>query len=329
MTTNTTSTQEPFTCQRFECESDLRDWSVKCNDSYFVEKVTGLHICSTCEECVTTTTYVATNTTTSTTTNTTFTTTTTTIYNCAAPSRVYPFNESDCATEIPPGTSCSARTKDHKCIAQATFDFACLDLNDKKMLNPQLLAVTGDSAANYGGRVRCQVCDLQQQNFEDTVQEESLVGPITFEFGPNSLDGTVDELDIEEYEVWFADECGNLLGPQPVTSIPVQGREENKEAMPTLPQGCCTNNAYKIEIESAYLPKGYKNVSVVIVPFTTSVQRLTFGAVVGTVADAYVSGWRWSGPARTSGATRGFGSCEFCMVFVACASIFSMSAAVP
>jgi len=208
-------------------------------------------------------------------------------------------------------------------VEQAELNFMCPVLNDKRLLNPELPAPT-DGQDGVRWRTRCKVCDLQPQTFVDQLEDVSLVGPINFEFGPNSLDGTVDELDIEEYEVWLADQCGNLLGPQPVTTVPVQGRENNKQAKPTLPQGCCSKRAYKVEIEQAYLPVGHTNVSVVIVPFTSSVQRLTIGAVAGIVVDEFVLGASSKKKAADDEGKRSFGNCMLCTVFAAFTSVFSV-----
>merc|ERR1711974_312526 len=105
--------------------------------------------------------------------------------------------------------------------------------------------------------------------------------------------------------------------------IPVLGRETNKEAKPKLQQGCCTRKAYKFEIKEAWLPKGYYNVSIVIVPDTTSVRRLSIGAVVGYIVDLWTPGAGRRKGKSEDGARRGFGSSGICVIFATCASMLS------
>lgn len=246
-------------------------------------------------------------------------------------------NEFDCVNkEIAPGTSCLSYTKQHPCLDQSIFYFTCPALNDKLFFGqeyPDLkmhpLVQTHNAEPHKGDwRNHCKVCDLEPTIFLDELAGESVVGPISFSFGPNSLDGKADELDIEQYQVWFADDCGNLLGPKPVETVPVLGRETEKTAKPQLEKGCCTRKAYSIDIKSAFLPKGYKNVSVVVVPDTTSVGQLTIGAVAGYIVDSYVPGAVTKTKAEY-GAIRGFGSCGVCVIFIVSASLFYMIAALP
>merc|ERR1712232_508585 len=133
------------------------------------------------------------------------TTATTTVYHCAAPSKVYPIDDdSDCNEPIAPGGSCQVKTKEHECLEQTTLLFECPDLNDVKGYVPEPALPPGGEADHLEWRTRCKVCDLDPVVFVDEYVEESLVGPINFGFGPNSLNGKVDELDIEHYEVRFA-----------------------------------------------------------------------------------------------------------------------------
>jgi hypothetical protein len=67
-------------------------------------------------------------------------------------------------------------------------------------------------------------------------------------WGPAEAEGLVDERGVVYYTVYFADECGNVLGDGPV--VVVQRRE-----YPAISE-CCLKAYYQTIIEAQTLPEG-------------------------------------------------------------------------
>jgi len=132
-------------------------------------------------------------------------------------------------------------------------------------------------------RSKCKVCALETTDFVDVDPRRRRVN-MSFEFGPNSLDGIVDESGIEAYDIYFADMCGNLLDVEKdnksqtgeIVRIPVDG---------SLEAGCCTPGAYKVGPLVTRMPGDDENLTVVVIPKIRGIGLLSVGSIAGLVSD--------------------------------------------
>eukprot|EP00929_Paragymnodinium_shiwhaense_P101616 TRINITY_DN6475_c0_g1_i1.p1 TRINITY_DN6475_c0_g1~~TRINITY_DN6475_c0_g1_i1.p1 ORF type:complete len:523 (+),score=81.24 TRINITY_DN6475_c0_g1_i1:74-1642(+) len=257
-------------------------------------------LCWTCEECdPTTTTATNTTTTTSTTssgttmtttappeppstttenytsTTTTATSTTTTTTNGACAPLATSFPARGCHDAMSPNTTCETRTIDHACVEQSKLVFHCPLDNVDPNRQPDLVMGTF--------RTKCKVCGLEPSHFIDEDPRKRIVN-MSFEFGPNSLEGIVDQSDIEEYHIYFADLCGNLLKVDSdnashtgeIVTLPVDN---------TLEAGCCTRGAYKVGPLKTRMPGDEANLTVMVIPKIAGVGLLSVGSIAGYVTD--------------------------------------------
>eukprot|EP00927_Polykrikos_kofoidii_P049406 TRINITY_DN4346_c0_g1_i1.p1 TRINITY_DN4346_c0_g1~~TRINITY_DN4346_c0_g1_i1.p1 ORF type:complete len:500 (-),score=51.33 TRINITY_DN4346_c0_g1_i1:75-1574(-) len=313
--TTTVTTEQSAYCLDQCFSASSVDWSMKCE----------WELCWECSMCDPTTTTATTTTTTSTsttsqstttttcdfclvtttattTTVTTVTTTTTTTTNiaCQPPSRVYPV--AGCVEPVAAGDTCVTETINHPCVEEETVIFHCPADNIDPLREPDL--VVSDKEANVSApRVRCRVCDLSPGTVSDTDPRSSKVAGI-FTFGPNAVEGYVDQTDILEYHIVFVDRCGLILD-EPILVLPVNV---------TLASGCCTPGAYTASFKGDVPVNHSGNLTLMVVPYTDSAGLLTAGQVAGDITDwfdaekAYYYGKvrsnlaiRWCGATVTGG----------------------------
>jgi len=121
-------------------------------------------------------------------------------------------------------------------------------------------------------RLRCQVCGLRQAQLQDMdTRAGYLLVDVTF--GPNMLDGVVNEDDIFGYAVFLTDLAGNRL-----TTAVAQVDPANKTA-----EFCCRENAYTARVATKF-PQGRSQVLLEIVP-VTQVGPLPAGLLTNAVVD--------------------------------------------
>lgn len=190
-----------------------------------------------------------------------------------------------------PGEKCRARTLPHPCVEQDYLYFECPEDNIDSLTSPTL--VKGKH------RTRCKVCRMETVTFNDTDPRLNVVYG-AFDFGPNSVEGLIDEEGISEYHIYFADDCGNLL--KRIAVIPRDW---------SLEKGCCTPAAYQVEFHVG-LPVNHSNVSVMVIPYINETDQdgqelglLPIGAVAGFLNDYHdAKQARFYGMARNSHAAR-------------------------
>lgn len=160
---------------------------------------------------------------------------------------------------------------------------------------------------------KCRVCDSTPVVFNDTDPRLRKVDG-NFSFGPNSLNGTVNESGIANYQIWLADMCGRLIGLAPIAIVP-----RDRELEPY----CCSYGAYEVRFRLE-MPKNYSKMQILIVPFTELGDLLTVGSVAGTLKDYYNRREAaWYGMKRTAGAIRrsGAGVSTIVLVFIAVVNV--------
>lgn len=110
-------------------------------------------------------------------------------------------------------------------------------------------------------------------------------------FGPNALDGYVDEEPISAYAVYFVNGCGEALGhpDHPVAVVPKQSG---------ITDTCCRHDAYRAEVRER-VPAGSDRL--VIVPMTSS-GPLLVGELTEIISDFVVNNTVHIG--QTSGGMR-------------------------
>lgn len=94
-------------------------------------------------------------------------------------------------------------------------------------------------------------------------------------FGPNALDGYVDEAHINAYLVYFVDACGLPVG-NAVSTVPKRSG---------VPDYCCLDDAYMAEVV-AEIPD---NSDRLVIVANTSIGPLTVGELTDVIADFVVN----------------------------------------
>jgi len=155
--------------------------------------------------------------------------------------------------------------------------------------------------------------------FNDTDPRLRLVDG-NFSFGPNALNGTVNESGIANYQIWLADMCGRLIGKSPVAIVP---RDLQLEPY------CCSYGAYQVAFRLE-MPENYSKMQLLIVPFTELGELLTVGSVAGTLKDYYnAREAAWYGQKRLSLAIRrrGAGISVIILSFIVLANVATSAVA--
>lgn len=152
-------------------------------------------------------------------------------------------------------------------MEQDTLTFDCPWGNGDPLFVPTLRNTSFDRKPGF--RTRCRVCGIGTQLNDTDPREGYIAGKISF--GPNALDGYVDEDPVTAYEVYFVDGCGLPIGDA-VATVPKKSG---------VPDFCCLGDAYMAEV-IARVPPGSDRL--VIVPLT-SAGPLTVGELTDVIAD--------------------------------------------
>lgn len=159
-----------------------------------------------------------------------------------------------------------AQTLDHVCVTQSNLTFSC----------PAYNTIERESVFEEGNySLKCRVCGMLETSLTDTDPRDGHI-KTTLYFGPNALEGSVDEDVVLGYFIFFADNCSKKLGP-PVAYV------EKVEVV--YPSGCCQYDAYVVDIVVDF-PDNYTNVSLMVVPNTTA-GELSVGMTTEPLVDFY------------------------------------------
>lgn len=152
-------------------------------------------------------------------------------------------------------------------MEQSILTFDCPWGNGDPLFIATIRNTTQGGSAAY--RTRCRVCGIAIQLNDTDPREGWIAGNISF--GPNAVDGYVDEGPVTAYAVYFVDGCGLRIGGAVVT-VPKQ---------PGVPDYCCLDDAYMAEV-IARVPLGSDRL--VIIPLT-SAGPLTVGELTDVISD--------------------------------------------
>jgi len=195
---------------------------------------------------------------------TTVTTTDAVGYACKAPSLVYP--TLDCQHNLTAGSFCRARPLQTKCVAREEVVFSC------PVDNP---SHTEPSLAKGHFSIRCRVCGIASAAPNDFDERDGYIST-ELRFGPNALDGAVDEAEVLGYYLFMTDACGHKMGAA-VASV-------QASSMPPSTAGtCCQPDVYKVTF-TAQLPFNTSRMAIMVVPNTTG-GLLPVGACTSPVVD--------------------------------------------
>lgn len=122
--------------------------------------------------------------------------------------------------------------------------------------------------------VRCHVCGFLSDAPRDLDERDDHISA-ELQFGPNALNGAVDESEVLGYLVFLTDACGHKIGAA-VAAVQVQDT-------PTTTDSCCQSDVYKVSF-TAQLPFNTSSVALMVVPNTTA-GLLPVGASTSPVID--------------------------------------------
>lgn len=189
----------------------------------------------------------------------------------------------------------------HPCVQPSTLIFECPVDNNITASEP--LLVEGDVTIN------CQICDMAAFQYNDSDNRPGIFA-VSLEFGPNVLDGMIDETIVTGYLVYLVDNCSRQLGDY-VAVVEKQAT--------SVGEICCQRNAYSVDIV-AVLPENVSahDVALMVVPNTT-VGALSVGMrtdrIIDNNASLYIRGVTGTAVPRAS--------CR-----LACALVLALSLAV-
>lgn len=123
--------------------------------------------------------------------------------------------------------------------------------------------------------IRCRVCALASAAPSDSDEREGYIST-ELQFGPNSLDGAVDEAEVLGYSVFMTDDCGLRMGAA-VAAV------QASSTPPPTAGGCCQPDVYRVSF-TAQLPFNISSVAFMVVP-NTSAGLLPVGPRTSPVVD--------------------------------------------
>jgi len=123
--------------------------------------------------------------------------------------------------------------------------------------------------------IRCRVCGIASAAPSDF---DERIGYISTElrFGPNAIDGTVDEAEVLGYSVFMTDGCGHKMGAA-IAAV------HASSTPPSTAGTCCQPDVYKVSF-IAQLPFDTSSMAFMVVPNTTA-GLLSVGAFTYPVVD--------------------------------------------
>jgi len=141
---------------------------------------------------------------------------------------------------------------DHPCVAPGTMSFLCpADNTDRR---------TGPTLENGTYALRCRVCGMRETTVVDEDVREGHIKATLF-WGPNALEGVVDESVVTGYFVYFADSCSRKLG-ESVAYVPKLGTDQSSSS------SCCQHDLYSATIVGEWPPGLEGNITLMVVPET-------------------------------------------------------------
>lgn len=192
-------------------------------------------------------------------------------------------------------------------MTQSEFQFYC-PASNKYVREP--LLEKGDPP------LKCRVCGFLDGQPNDV---SPILGhlKVTLSWGPNALEGEIDEANITGYSVYFADNCSRKMGA-PLAYVKALGILGGPR--------CCLYDAYSVEIDTPF-PENETVATLMVVP-KTSVGELSVGLQTDPIVDLWVNETTTmralaSGACRPGGSSplRGLleGLCMFVVLMVASA----------
>lgn len=208
------------------------------------------------------------------------------------------------------GGYCEAHTEVHKCMEQGILGFECPDLlsgrgqkswvrnlsiETRWGLNgsfslwssspsgrmPNLVNTSG----SFG--VKCKVCGLAVSAPQDEDTREGFLRTV-IEFGPNILNGLVDETGISGYSIYMVNNCHEKLSSRlahvNITNHTYTGRAVRDPCS-------CPSSTYRVEV-ATQLPSGQSQraqVRLMVVPMTLRGTDLPMGVSTGALQDSFTS----------------------------------------
>lgn len=161
---------------------------------------------------------------------------------------------------------------DTACVEQGFMTFGCPEGNTDPFRSSD---VDGDY------RVRCWVCGLPSRVPQDSSPTVNYI-LTDIRFGPNVVDGIVNEDGISSYNVYLCDVNGSRIQTEEVASVEAQG----------LTAACCTVDLYLVPIAAYIPPEAGGAVRFEIVP-VVDIGPLPAGVFSASVVD-------WTGAVLTS-----------------------------
>lgn len=123
--------------------------------------------------------------------------------------------------------------------------------------------------------IRCRVCGFASAAPNDFDERDGYIST-ELRFGPNALDGAVDEAEVLGYSVFMTDVCGHKMGAA-VASV------QASNMPPSTTGTCCQPDVYKVTF-TAQLPFNTSRMALMVVPNTTA-GLLPVGAFTSLVVD--------------------------------------------
>jgi len=218
----------------------------------------------------------------------------------------------DCQGPISNGQTCEAHTINHACVETGTLTFSCpavgasaaqaydqtlsigshwgagssfrvfngslgYDADGRPKRNAHLQSVVG------GFDVKCKVCGLDNLNPVDT---DGRVGHLrlTVQFGPNILNGVVDETGVLGYRIYLVSGCSAKVGG-PGSELAYVAKSNHNFGGTSVDGYCgCPTTVYQAQVEFQ-LPANLTDGRLMIVPLLRGGIELPMGTISENVQD--------------------------------------------
>jgi len=109
--------------------------------------------------------------------------------------------------------------------------------------------------------IHCRVCAIASAAPSDLDERDGYIST-ELQFGPNAMDGAVDEAEVLGYSVFMTDSCGHKMGAA-VAAV------QASSTPPSTAGTCCQPDVYKVSF-TAQLPFNTSSVAFMVVPNTTA-----------------------------------------------------------
>lgn len=187
----------------------------------------------------------------------------------------YPWYDDTCSTHVLPGESCTPKIKESVCIEGRAPVLSCPADNLIER------APSAPSWASYP-TISCKVCSIALSADSD-IRPDTFTGALTF--GPNQMNGQVDEADIWEYKIYFTDEIHRRLpvgAPEVVATVGVGSVPATSFTSLSGDAGvCCDHEAYLVSFSEVNLAA--EMAKLMVVPVDSAGQEVPVGLAVDIV----------------------------------------------